>query len=161
LPPNPQPDQSPPLTRKKSLYDIGSPGPGHSSKAARRSATPQQTSRAQLDEEIPVAERSSLDDRVPILRPVSSNRSMRSNREQIRSTSSASSHSAAPSLRRINRSLSGDLRAASRRRGDGPTHGPPTTIPIEPPPTPPLQDEEFNGHGASRPSDMANIYVST
>ncbi|KAH0367676.1 hypothetical protein KCU89_g18727, partial [Aureobasidium melanogenum] len=83
---------------------------------------------------------------------------MRSNREQIGSTSSASSHSAAPSLRRINRSLSGDLRAASRRRGDGPTHGPPTTIPIEPPPTPPLQDEEFNGHGASRPSDMANIY---
>ncbi|KAG9669051.1 hypothetical protein KCU99_g2848, partial [Aureobasidium melanogenum] len=158
LPPNPQPDQSPPLTRKKSLYDIGSPGPGHSSKAARRSATPQQTFRAKLDEEIPVAERSSLDDRVPILRPVDSNRSMRSNREQIRSTSSASSHSAAPSLRRINRSLSGDLRAASRRRGDGPTHGPPTTIPIEPPPTPPLQDEEFNGHGASRPSDMANIY---
>ncbi|KAI4748567.1 hypothetical protein E4T50_01156 [Aureobasidium sp. EXF-12298] len=158
LPPNPQPDQSPPLTGKKSLYDIGSPGPGHSSKAARRSATPQQTFRAQLDEEIPVAERSSLDDRVPVLRPVDSNRSMRSNREQIRSTSSASSHSAAPSLRRINRSLSGDLRAASRRRGDGPTHGPPTTIPIEPPPTPPLQDEEFNGHGASRPSDMANIY---
>ncbi|KAH0030476.1 hypothetical protein KCU78_g3061, partial [Aureobasidium melanogenum] len=158
LPPNPQPDQSPPLTRKKSLYDIGSPGPGHSSKAARRSATPQQTFRAQLDEEIPVAERSSLDDRVPILRPVDSNRSMRSNREQIRSTSPASSPSAAPSLRRINRSLSGDLRAASRRRGDGPTHGPPTTIPIEPPPTPPLQDEEFNGHGASRPSDMANIY---
>ncbi|KAG9693818.1 hypothetical protein KCU95_g3451, partial [Aureobasidium melanogenum] len=162
LPPNPQPDQSPPLTRKKSLYDIGSPGPGHSSKAARRSATPQQTFRAQIDlsqlEGTPAIETSSLDDQVPILRPVDSNRSMRSNKEQIRSTSSASNHSAAPSLRRINRSLSGDLRAASRRRGDGTTHGPPTTIPIEPPPTPPLQDDEFNGHGASRPSDMANIY---
>ncbi|KAH0221162.1 hypothetical protein KCU86_g1401, partial [Aureobasidium melanogenum] len=162
LPPQPQPDQLPPLTRKKSLYDIGSPGPGHSIKAARRSATPQQTFRAQIGpsqlEGTPAVETSNLDDQVPILRPVGSNRSMHSNREQIRSISSASDRSAAPSLRRINRSLSGDLRAASRRRGDGSTHGPPTTIPIEPPPTPPLQDEEFNGHGASRPSDMANIY---
>ncbi|KAH0044548.1 hypothetical protein KCU80_g1394, partial [Aureobasidium melanogenum] len=162
LPPHPQPDQSPPLTRKKSLYDIGSPGPGHSSKAARRSATPQQTFRAQITssqlEGSPAVELSSLDNQIPILRPMDSNRSMRSNRERNRSASTASNHSAAPSLRRINRSLSGDLRAASRRRGDVSTHGPPTTIPIEPPPTPPLQDEEFNGHGASRPSDMANIY---
>ncbi|KAG9946401.1 hypothetical protein KCU85_g6530, partial [Aureobasidium melanogenum] len=162
LPPVPHPDRSPPLTRKKSLYDIGSPGPGHSSKAARRSATPQQSFRAQIDssqsEGIPGADRSSLDDRVPMLRSVDSNRSLRSNREQARSMSSASKDSAAPSLRRINGSLSGDLRAASTRRGDVSTHGPPTTIPIEPPPTPPLQDEEFNGHGASRPSDMANIY---
>lgn len=165
LPPDPQPDQSPPLIRKKSLYDIGSPGAGHSSKAARRSATPQQTFRAQINpsqlDESPAFGPSSLDDQLPILRPVDSNRSIRGNREQLRATSSASNHSAGPSLRRINRSLSGDLRAASRRRGDASMHGPPTTIPIEPPPTPPLQDEEFNGHGASRPSDMANIYVST
>ncbi|KAH0369901.1 hypothetical protein KCU65_g2990, partial [Aureobasidium melanogenum] len=154
----PQPDRSPPLTRKKSLYDVGSPGPGHSSKAARRSATPQQSFPAQIDtsqpQGIPVADRSSLDDQVPVLRPVDSSRSLRNNREQVRSMSSASNHSAAPSLRRMYRSLSGDL----RRWGDVSTHGPPTTIPIEPPPTPPLQDEEFNGHGASRPSDMANIY---
>jgi hypothetical protein len=156
LPPSPHPIQSPPLTRKKSLYDIGSPGPGHSSKAARRSATPQQSFREQ---KVPsqlegsrVEERED-DDQVPTLRPMGSSRSILSNKSQIRSTSSASNHSAAPSLRRINRSLSGDLRAASR------THGPPTTIPIEPPPTPPLQDEDFNGHGASRPLDMANIYV--
>ncbi|KAG2161195.1 hypothetical protein JADG_000934 [Aureobasidium aubasidani] len=158
LPPNPQPDQSPPLTRKKSIYDLGSPGPGHATKAARRTATPQQLFREHsgTDHQPEVSQsidREVADDQVPILRPLSSlsNPSTRSNRQQFRSSSAASNNSAAPSLRRINRSLSGDLRAASR------THGP-TTIPIEPPPTPPLQDEDFNGHGASRPSDMANIY---
>ncbi|THY54679.1 hypothetical protein D6C98_04449 [Aureobasidium pullulans] len=158
LPPNPQPDQSPPLTRKKSIYDLGSPGPGHATKAARRTATPQQLFREHsgTDHQPEVSQsidREAADDQVPILRPLSSlsNLSTRSNRQQFRSSSAASNNSAAPSLRRINRSLSGDLRAASR------THGP-TTIPIEPPPTPPLQDEDFNGHGASRPSDMANIY---
>ncbi|KAI4765166.1 hypothetical protein E4T52_02590 [Aureobasidium sp. EXF-3400] len=158
LPPSPHPVQSPPLTRKKSLYDVGSPGPGHSIKAARRSATPQQLFREQNGPsqvvEMQAEERDTVADRVPILRPMSSDLSTLSNKEQFRSTSSTSNHSAAPSLRRINRSLSGDLRAASR------THGPPTTIPIEPPPTPPLQDEDFNGHGASRPLVMANIYVS-
>ncbi|THY25202.1 hypothetical protein D6D01_05129 [Aureobasidium pullulans] len=158
LPPNPQPDQSPPLTRKKSIYDLGSPGPGHTTKAARRTATPQQLFREHpgTDHQPEVSQsidREVADDQVPILRPLSSlsNLSTRSHRQQFRSSSAASNNSAAPSLRRINRSLSGDLRAASR------THGPPT-IPIEPPPTPPLQDEDFNGHGASRPSDMANIY---
>ncbi|THZ09321.1 hypothetical protein D6C95_01288 [Aureobasidium pullulans] len=158
LPPNPQPDQSPPLTRKKSIYDLGSPGPGHATKAARRTATPQQLFREHsgTDHQPEVSQsidREVADDQVPILRPLSSlsNLSTRSNRQQFRSSSAASNNSAAPSLRRINRSLSGDLRAASR------THGP-TTIPNEPPPTPPLQDEDFNGHGASRPSDMANIY---
>ncbi|TIA01134.1 hypothetical protein D6C82_04034 [Aureobasidium pullulans] len=158
LPPNPQPDQSPPLTRKKSIYDLGSPGPGHTTKAARRTATPQQLFREHsgTDHQPEVSQstdRELAGDQISILRPLSSlsNLSARSNRQQFRSSSAASNNSAAPSLRRINRSLSGDLRAASR------THGP-TTIPIEPPPTPPLQDEDFNGHGASRPSDMANIY---
>jgi len=160
LPPNPQPDQSPPLTRKKSIYDLGSPGPGHTTKAARRTATPQQLFREHsgTDHQPEVSQstdRELAGDQISILRPLSSlsNLSARSNRQQFRSSSAASNNSAAPSLQRINRSLSGDLRAASR------THGP-TTIPIEPPPTPPLQDEDFNGHGASRPSDMANIYVS-
>jgi hypothetical protein len=161
LPPIVLPVQSPPLTRKKSLYDIGSPGPGHASKAARRTATPQQSFRDQVDasqlEGMHGVERDDPADTAPILRPMRSNLSRSSNREPFRSNSSASNHSV-PSLRRINRSLSGDLRAASSRRGDA-THGPPTTIPIEPPPTPPLQDEEFNGHGAFRSSDMANIYV--
>ncbi|THZ21812.1 hypothetical protein D6C89_06423 [Aureobasidium pullulans] len=158
LPPNSQPDQSPPLTRKKSIYDLGSPGPGHTTKAARRTATPQQLFREHsgTDHQPEVSQSTDRElsgDQISILRPLSSlsNLSTRSNRQQFRSSSAASNNSAAPSLRRINRSLSGDLRAASR------THGP-TTIPIEPPPTPPLQDEDFNGHGASRPSDMANIY---
>lgn len=159
LPPNPQPVQSPPLTRKKSLYDIGSPGPGHSSKAARRSATPQQSFREQINasqsEGTQAVERYEMADQVPSLRAVASNLSILSNKDQLRSASAGSNQSVTPSLRRISRSLSGDLRAASSR-----THGPPTTIPIEPPPTPPLQDEDFNGHGASRSSDMANIYVS-
>jgi hypothetical protein len=150
------------LTRKKSLYDIGSPGPGHSIKAARRTATPQQSFREQPDpsqvEGTQAVERDDMADQVPILQSMGSNLSILSNKEQLRPSSSSSNRSVAPSLRRINRSLSGDLRAASSRRGDA-THGPPTTIPIEPPPTPPLQDEEFNGHGAFRPSDMANIYV--
>jgi hypothetical protein len=162
FPPNPHPVESPPLTRKKSLYDIGSPGPGHSLKAARRTATPQQPFRDQPGpsqvEGTQAVERDSSPDRVPVLRSMGSNLSILSSKEQLRPSSSASNHSVAPSLRRINRSLSGDLRAASSRRRDA-THGPPTTIPIEPPPTPPLQDEEFNGHGAFRPSDMANIYV--
>jgi hypothetical protein len=161
MPPTVLPVQSPPLTRNQSLFDIGSPGPGHASKAARRTATPQQSFRDQVDasqlERTEAVERDNSADTVPNLRPMGSSRSMLSNKEPFRSTSSASNHSAAPSLRRVNRSLSGDLRAASSRRGDA-THGP-TTIPIEPPPTPPLQDEEFNGHGAFRSLDMANIYV--
>ncbi|KAI5210077.1 hypothetical protein E4T39_00645 [Aureobasidium subglaciale] len=160
LPLHTEPDQSPPLTRKKSIYDLGSPGPGHSVKAARRSATPQQSFRdLPQSETFQAMDRDHLNDHVPTLRPKSSgsNHSAASTRQQLRSPSSVSNHSAAPSLRRINRSLSGDLRAASRRRGDS-AHGPQTTITIEPPPTPPLQDEELNGHGASRASDMANVY---
>ena len=89
----------------------------------------------------------------------SSDRSISSGNHQVRSTSAASNHSSTLSLRRIDRSLSGDLRAASKR---GETPGP-KTIPIEPPPTPPLQEEEedgFNGYGNARTPDMANVYVS-
>jgi hypothetical protein len=158
------PEQSPPLTRKKSIYDLGSPDPGRSIKSARRTATPQQpfrehtSSSNQLDVSQYV-DGVSLEDQVPNLRPLSSQstHSTRNNNQQFRPPSSASNHSAVPSLRRINRSISGDLRAASRRINS--THGP-TTIPIEPPPTPPLQEEEFNGHGASRALDMANVFVS-
>ncbi|KAI5206329.1 hypothetical protein E4T38_03891 [Aureobasidium subglaciale] len=138
----------------------GSPGPGHSTKAARRSETPQQSFRDLTQAETPQAGNTDhLNGQIPILRSKNSmsNHSAASIERQIRSPSSVSNHPAAPSLRRINRSLSGDLRVASRRRGDS-AHGPQTTITIEPPPTPPLQDEEFNGHGPSRAPDMANIY---
>lgn len=90
----------------------------------------------------------------------------------LRSYSRNSNRSETPSLRRT--SLSGDLRAASRR-GDGSAAGSgsavggaaasPKTIPFEPPPTPPLNDDELahaNAHAsASRAVDMNDdVFVS-
>lgn len=174
LPPLPQFEVSPSIHRKKSrdVSDVGTPGPGHAIKAARRTSTPRQSFREHTSSETKPENSANISSgthdegvvpedgyQVPTLRPISSqsNRSTISDK-QVRPPSSASNHSAAPSLRRINRSLSGDLRAASRR---GDTHGP-KTIPIQPPPTPPLQEEDegFNGHAASGTSDMADVYVS-
>lgn len=94
--------------------------------------------------------------------------------EQLRSSSANSNRSfdsnvSNRSLRRTDRTLSGDIRAASKR---GWTEQPwewetpgPTTITIEPPPTPPLQEEDennvHNGLGSARAADMANVFVST
>ncbi|KAF7192479.1 hypothetical protein HII31_06181, partial [Pseudocercospora fuligena] len=77
--------------------------------------------------------------------------------------SNQSNRSSTPSLRRI--SLSGDLRAASRRglSDAGSAVGArssPKTIPFEPPPTPPLNDDEIEG-SASRAVDMNDdVFVS-
>ncbi|KAF2487241.1 hypothetical protein BDY17DRAFT_6912 [Neohortaea acidophila] len=80
--------------------------------------------------------------------------------EELRSYSRASNRSSTPGLRRA--SLSGDLRAASRRGDAGSAvgvRGSPKTIPFEPPPTPPSNDDE-HGPGASRAIDMSDVYVS-
>lgn len=93
-------------------------------------------------------------------RPTSSGSHSIRTQDQFRSSSATSNRSTTPSLRRIDRSMSGDLRAASRRRGDAPG---PKTITIEPPPTPPLQegdDNGFDGSGDARTPDMSNVYVS-
>ncbi|KAJ8606037.1 hypothetical protein MRB53_041235 [Persea americana] len=83
--------------------------------------------------------------------------------EELRSFSRASNHSQTPSLRRI--SISGDLRAASRAsngRGasgsDVAVRDSPKTIPFEPPPTPPLYDEDIVEPSASRAADMVDVY---
>ena len=87
--------------------------------------------------------------------------------EDRRTLSRASNRSVTPTLRRTH--LSGDLRAASRtsnRRGDaGSAVGvgartSPKTIPFEPPPTPPLNDEDDVGSGATRAAGMAETFVS-
>ncbi|KXT01756.1 hypothetical protein AC578_2732 [Pseudocercospora eumusae] len=72
--------------------------------------------------------------------------------------SNQSNRSSTPSLRRT--SLSGDLRAASRRGLELSDAGSavgarssPKTIPFEPPPTPPLNDDDIEG-SASRAVDM-------
>jgi hypothetical protein len=84
-----------------------------------------------------------------------------------RTLSRASNRSVTPTLRRTN--LSGDLRAASRtsnRRGDSASgsavgaRSSPKTIPFEPPPTPPLNDEDEVDPGATRAAGMAETFVS-
>jgi hypothetical protein len=84
-----------------------------------------------------------------------------------RTLSRASNRSVTPTLRRTN--LSGDLRAASRtsnRRGDSGSgsavgaRSSPKTIPFEPPPTPPLNDEDEVDPGATRAAAMAETFVS-
>ena len=84
--------------------------------------------------------------------------------EELRSYSRISNRSSTPTLRRIDRSLSGDLRAASRRGEAGSAVGArssPKTIPFEPPPTPPSNDDELIHASASRSADMSDVYVST
>lgn len=82
--------------------------------------------------------------------------------EEMRSYSRTSNRSSTPTLRRI--SLSGDLRAASRRGDAGSAVGArssPKTIPFEPPPTPPSNDDEVMDGSASRSVNMSDVYVST
>ena len=105
-----------------------------------------------------------LDPRSP---SVASNRSNTSASQwrspnDLRSYSRASDRSTTPSLRRT--SLSGDLRAASRRGDSGSTIGArssPKTIPFEAPPTPPSNDDEVMDEGASRAAAMSDVFVRT
>ncbi|GIZ48228.1 hypothetical protein CKM354_001129600 [Cercospora kikuchii] len=86
---------------------------------------------------------------------------------EMRSYSRNSNSSSTPSLRRT--SLSGDLRAASKRGGSdlGSLNGSlagsavgarasPSTIAFEPPPTPPLEHDELIHGGASRAMDTSD-----
>lgn len=116
----------------------------------------------------PLKSRSSRQASVDLRSPsVMSNRSNTSanqfrSPEELRSYSRASNRSATHSLRRV--SLSGDLRAASRRGDTGSAVGArasPKTIPFEAPPTPPSNDDEAIDAGASRSVDMSDVYVSS
>ncbi|TKA83723.1 hypothetical protein B0A55_00273 [Friedmanniomyces simplex] len=81
----------------------------------------------------------------------------------LRSFSRSSNRSSTPTLRRIDRSLSGDLRAASRRGDAGSSVGArssPKTIPFEAPPTPPSNDEDVIVAGAAGAAVMADVFVS-
>ena len=81
--------------------------------------------------------------------------------DELRSYSRTSNRSSTPTLRRI--SLSGDLRAASKWGEAGSAVGArssPKTIPFEPPPTPPSNDDEVMDAGASRSVNMSDVYVS-
>ena len=90
--------------------------------------------------------------------------------EDRRTLSRTSNRSVTPTLRRTH--LSGDLRAASRtsnRRGEAGSGSAvgvgartsPKTIPFEPPPTPPLNDEDdVVAPGATRAAGMAETFVS-
>jgi len=102
---------------------------------------------------------------------VLSNRSNASAGQQLRSPgefrsySRVSDRSSTPTLRRIDRSLSGDLRAASRRGDTGSAvdaRSSPRTIPFEPPPTPPLNDDEDvnDGSAVARAAAMSDVFVS-
>ncbi|TKA44464.1 hypothetical protein B0A54_05209 [Friedmanniomyces endolithicus] len=78
-----------------------------------------------------------------------------------RSFSRNSNRSLTPTLRRIDRSLSGDLRAASRRGDTGSSVGArssPRTIPFEAPPTPPSNDEDVIVAGAAGAAVMADVF---
>ncbi|KAH9822050.1 microtubule-associated protein futsch-like [Teratosphaeria destructans] len=81
--------------------------------------------------------------------------------EGVRPFSRTSNRSSTPTLRRIDRSLSGDLRAASRRGDSGSAVGgaSPKTIPFEPPPTPPLQDEDVIAGTAAGAAAMSDVFV--
>ncbi|KAK5743847.1 hypothetical protein LTR17_002470 [Elasticomyces elasticus] len=81
----------------------------------------------------------------------------------LRSFSRSSNRSSTPTLRRIDRSLSGDLRAASRRGDTGSSVGArssPKTIPFEAPPTPPSNNEDVIIAGAAGAAVMADVFVS-
>ena len=110
------------------------------------------------------ARQASSDQRSPSVMSNRSNRSAGQFRspEELRSFSRTSNRSSTPTLRRT--SLSGDLRAASRRGDAGSAVGArssPKTIPFEPPPTPPSNDDdEVMDAGASRSVDMSDVYVS-
>lgn len=83
--------------------------------------------------------------------------------DELRSFSRISNRSSTPTLRRIDRSMSGDLRAASRRDDTGSGSGvgaraSPKTIPFEPPPTPPPNDEDLIA-GAAGAAVMADVFV--
>ncbi|KAK6424988.1 hypothetical protein LTR81_002704 [Elasticomyces elasticus] len=81
----------------------------------------------------------------------------------LRSFSRSSNRSSTPTLTRIDRSLSGDLRAASRRGDTGSSVGArssPKTIPFEAPPTPPSNDEDVIIAGAAGAAVMADVFVS-
>ncbi|KAK3075400.1 hypothetical protein LTR53_001331 [Teratosphaeriaceae sp. CCFEE 6253] len=83
----------------------------------------------------------------------------------LRSVSRTSNRSATPTLRRIDRSLSGDLRAASRRGDAGSgsaisARSSTKTIPFEAPPTPPSNDEDVIIAGAAGAAVMADVFVS-
>ncbi|KAK5116890.1 hypothetical protein LTR62_006611 [Meristemomyces frigidus] len=83
----------------------------------------------------------------------------------IRSFSRNSNRSLTPQLRRIDRSQSGDLRAACRRSESGSAVGgrssTPKTIPFEAPPTPPPQqdDEEVVLASAAGAAAMSDVFV--
>ncbi|KAK4574005.1 hypothetical protein LTR86_001766 [Recurvomyces mirabilis] len=81
-----------------------------------------------------------------------------------RSFSRNSNRSLTPTLRRIDRSQSGDLRAASRRSESGSAVGArastPKTIPFEAPPTPPSNDEDLIVAGAAGAAVMSDVFVS-
>nr|POE78075.1 reticulocyte-binding protein 2 like a [Quercus suber] len=81
--------------------------------------------------------------------------------EDLRSYSRASNRSSTPTLRRIDRSLSGDLRAASRRGDSGSAIGSTVTIPFEAPPTPPPNEEDVIVRSAIPDVAMADdVFVS-
>ena len=106
----------------------------------------------------------SNDQRSPSVMSNRSNRSAGQYRapDDMRSFSRTSNRSSTPTLRRT--SLSGDLRAASRRGDSGSAVGArssPKTIPFEPPPTPPSNDDEVMDAGASRSVNMSDVYVSS
>ncbi|KAK3669902.1 hypothetical protein LTR78_010213 [Recurvomyces mirabilis] len=79
-----------------------------------------------------------------------------------RSFSRNSNRSLTPTLRRIDRSQSGDLRAASRRSESGSAVGArastPKTIPFEAPPTPPSNDEDLIVAGAAGAAVMSDVF---
>ncbi|KAK3724477.1 hypothetical protein LTR37_001101 [Vermiconidia calcicola] len=105
----------------------------------------------------------SLEQRSPSVMSNRSNISANQFRSQaeLRSLSRISNRSSTPTLRRIDRSLSGDLRAASRRGETGSAVGvrsSPKTIPFEPPPTPPSNEDEVMDAGASRSAAMSDVF---
>nr|POF27663.1 hypothetical protein CFP56_71472 [Quercus suber] len=81
--------------------------------------------------------------------------------EDLRSYSRASNRSLTPTLRRVDRSLSGDLRAASRRGDSGSAVGSTMTIPFEAPPTPPPNNGDVIEGSEVRDLTMADdVFVS-
>ncbi|RMY78453.1 hypothetical protein D0863_00685 [Hortaea werneckii] len=82
--------------------------------------------------------------------------------DELRSFSRASNRSLTPTLRRMDRSTSGDLRAASRRSDTGSAVGvrssTQTIPPFQPPPTPPLNDEDVIDGSAARAAAMSDVF---
>ncbi|KAK3709971.1 hypothetical protein LTR37_010590 [Vermiconidia calcicola] len=109
------------------------------------------------------SQQTSLEQRSPSVMSNRSNISANQFRSpaELRSLSRISNRSSTPTLRRIDRSLSGDLRAASRRGETGSAVGvrsSPKTIPFEPPPTPPSNEDEVMDVGASRSAAMSDVF---